>query len=171
VDTPATPPSRSRLVDWQDPSIALQVLRRTNGLEYLRGVVEGRLPPTPIARLMNIRLADVDRGRAVFEMVPEEYHYNPVGIIHGGVAATILDSAMGCALHSCLEGDDRYTTVEIKVNYLKAMTSATGCVRAIGTINNLGRTTALAEGRLVGSDDTLYAHSTSTLLIKRAERA
>jgi uncharacterized protein (TIGR00369 family) len=170
VDTAESPPARRRVIEWPDPAPALGVLRRTNGLEYLRGVVAGSLPPPPIARLMNLRLVEVERGRAVFETAPEEYHYNPLGIVHGGVAATILDSAMGCSLHSCLEPEDRYTTIEIKVNYLKAMTTATGPIRGVGTIVHLGRTTALAEGRLVGGDDTLYAHATSTLLIKRAQR-
>ena len=143
--------------------------RRTNGLEYLQEVAAGRVPPAPIWRLMKIRLVEVERGRAVFEITPDEFHYNPLGMVHGGVAATILDSAMGCSLHTCLEPDDRYTTIEIKVNYLKAMTTATGPVRGIGTILHLGRTTALSEGRLVGADGALYAHATSTLLIKRGE--
>lgn len=161
---------RTRLIEWQDPTPALEARDRTNGLEYLQGVVAGRWPPPPISRLMNIRLVEIERGRAVFELTPEELHYNPLGMVHGGVAATILDSAMGCSLHTCLESDDRYTTIEIKVSYLKAMTTATGRVHGIGTIVHLGRTTALSEGRLVGADRTLYAHATSTLLIKRAER-
>jgi uncharacterized protein (TIGR00369 family) len=170
VDTPErTPaPARTRVVEWQDPRAALDLRYRMNGLEYLQGVVDGRIPAPPIARLMDIRLVEVERGRAVFEMTPDESHYNPLGMVHGGVAATILDSAMGCSLHSWLEPDDRYTTIEMKVNYLKAMTTATGRVRGIGTIVHVGRTTALSEGRLVGEDDTLYAHATSTLLIKRA---
>lgn len=166
--TPA--PARTRVVEWQDPRAALDLRYRMHGLAYLQGVVDGRIPAPPIARLMNIRLVEVERGRAVFDMTPDESHYNPLGMVHGGVAATILDSAMGCALHAWLEPDDRYTTVEMKVNYLKAMTTATGRVRGIGTIVHLGRTTVLSEGRQVGEDDTLYAHATSTLLIKRAER-
>ena len=162
---------RSRLIEWSDPAAALEVMRRTNGLEYLQGVIAGRLPQPPIYRLMNIRLVQIAHGHAVFELTPEELHYNPLGVVHGGVAATILDSAMGCSLHTCLETTDRYTTIEIKVSYLKAMTTATGTVRGIGTIVHLGRTTALSEGRLLGDDGTLYAHATSTLLIKRADRA
>jgi uncharacterized protein (TIGR00369 family) len=162
---------RSRLIEWPDPAGALEVMRRTSGLEYLQGVIAGRLPPPPIYRLMNLRLVEIERGRSVFELTPEEVHYNPLGMVHGGVAATILDSAMGCSLHTCLEIADRYTTIEIKVSYLKAMTTATGTVRGIGTIVHLGRTTALSEGRLLGDDGTLYAHATSTLLIKRGEHA
>ena len=138
-DTPA--PARTRVVDWQDPKPALELRYRMKGLQYLQGVVDGRIPAPPISRLMNLRLVEVERGRAVFEMTPDESHYNPLGMVHGGVAATILDSAMGCSLHSLLEPDDRYTTIEMKVNYLKAMTTATGRVRGTGTIVHLGRTT------------------------------
>lgn len=172
MDTPDAPPAaaRTRVVEWQDPRAALDLRYRMNGLDYLQGVVDGRIPAPPMARLMNIRLVEVERGRAVFEMTPDESHYNPLGMVHGGVAATILDSAMGCSLHALLEPDNRYTTIEMKVNYLKAMTTATGRVRGVGTVVHLGRTTALSEGRLIGEDETLYAHATSTLLIKRAER-
>lgn len=147
-------------------------MRGQPGLQYLKQVVAGTFPPPPMARLMNIRLVEVERGRVVFEGTPEEYHYNPLGIVHGGLTATLLDSAMGCSVHSCLEVGDRYTTIEIKVNYLKAMTLETGVVRGIATIVHLGRTVALAEARAVGADETLYAHATSICLIKRAgERA
>jgi uncharacterized protein (TIGR00369 family) len=118
--------------------------------------------------LMDLRLVTVERGRIVFESTPQEFHYNPSAIVHGGFAATILDSAMGCALHTCLEVGDLYTTIELKVNYLKPMTTATGPVRAVATIVSVGRTVALTEGRLVDAADVLYAHATSTLLIKRA---
>jgi uncharacterized protein (TIGR00369 family) len=166
----AVPAARSRSVTWNDPRVALASMRTLAGLDYLKLVVAGQMPAPPMASLMNIRLTEVDRGRAVFETVPEEYHYNPLGMVHGGLAATILDSAMGCAVHSSLDAGDRYTTIEIKVNYLKAMSLETGRVRAIGTLVHIGRTTALAEGKLVGADGVLYAHGTSTLLIKRTDQ-
>jgi uncharacterized protein (TIGR00369 family) len=161
---------RSRIVTWHDPSAALAGMRRDSGLHYLQKVLAGEYPAPPIGRLMNLRLAEVERGRIVFEATPEEYHYNPSGSVHGGFAATMVDSAMGCAVHSCLEGGDRYTTIELKVNYVKPVTVETGLVRAVATIVHLGRTLAVAEARVIDRDDVLYAHATSTLLIKRAER-
>lgn len=146
-------------------------MRRETGLDYLRKVAAGEYPAPPMGILMNLRLADVERGRIVFDATPEEYHYNPSGIVHGGFAAALLDSAMGCAVHSCLEGGDRYTTLELKVNYVKAITIENGPVRGVATLISLGRTVALAEARVIDRADVLYAHATSTLLIKRAAAA
>ncbi len=140
-----------------------------SGLDYLRLVASGEVPSPPMGRLMNIELVDVERGRAVFEVTPDESHYNPLGVVHGGLAATVLDSAMGCSVHSCLQAGDRYTTIELHVSLLRAMSTATGLVRAVANIVHLGRTTALAEARLLDKDDTLYAHATSICLIKRAD--
>ncbi len=123
-----------------------------------------------MGRLMNIRLTVANRGEVVFEGVPEEYHYNPMGIVHGGMAATILDSALGCCVYTCVEAGDVWTTLDIKVSYLKAMTVETGLVRAIAKTIHVGRTVALAEARLVDVNDVIYAHATSTCLIKRAAR-
>jgi uncharacterized protein (TIGR00369 family) len=160
--------TRSRTFTWDDMQITVAGLRHLPGLEALKEVIAGRLPAPPMGRLMNIRLVEIERGHAVFEATPAEYHYNPMGMVHGGMAATLLDSAMGCAVHSCLEAGDRYTTIEIKVNYLRALTVATGVVRATATIVHIGATTALAEARMVDAAGTIYAHATSTCLIKRA---
>jgi uncharacterized protein (TIGR00369 family) len=169
MDT-SSQPSRTRTFTWDDPMPALKALGSEPGLVYLQQVVAGVHPAPPIAHLMNLRLASVERGRVVFETTPAEYHYNPLGIVHGGLAATLLDSAMGCAVHSCLDGGDRYTTLELKINYLKALTLETGPVRGIATIVHISRSVALAEARVVDRDDTIYAHATSTCLIKRRER-
>jgi uncharacterized protein (TIGR00369 family) len=171
MDSTASPPQqRSRTITWHDPAAALGAMRREPGLQYLQKVLAGEYPAPPIGRLMNLTLAEVERGRVVFEATPAEYHYNPLGTVHGGFAATLLDSAMGCAVHSCLDGGDRYTTIELKVNYLKPVTLDTGPVRAVATIVHTGRTLAVAEARVVDRDHALYAHATSTVLIKRAER-
>lgn len=143
-------------------------MRSQPGLSYLQQLLGGAYPAPPMGRLMNLRLTEIERGRAVFETTPEEYHYNPMGIVHGGLPATILDSAMGCSVHSCLNAGDRYTTIELKVTFVKALTIATGPVQAIATIISETRTVALAEARLVDRDGTLYAHGTSICLIKRA---
>lgn len=160
--------SGSRTFSWEDPRVLHAELRRLSGLAFLRKIVAGELPPPPMARLMNIRLAEVERGRVVFEGTPEEYHYNPLGTVHGGMAATLLDSALGCCVNSCLEAGDAYTTLELKINYVRPMNVDTGLVRGIATLVHLGRTTAVVEARLCDRHDKLYAHATSTCLITRA---
>jgi len=160
--------SRSRTFTWEDPQVVLANLRSLSGLEFLKRVASGELPPPPMGALMNIRLTEVDRGRVVFEGTPAEYHYNPLGTIHGGMAATLLDSAMGCCVNSCLEAGDLYTTLELKVNYLRPITLQTGPVRAIATIVHIGRTTALADGRVVDANEAIYAYASSTCLLRRA---
>lgn len=162
--------TRTRMITWEDPRTIVEAARGKAGLETLREVIAGRLPPPPMGRLMNIRLTVANRGEVVFEGVPEEYHYNPMGIVHGGMAATILDSALGCCVYTCVEAGDAWTTLDIKVSYLKAMTVETGLVRAIAKTIHVGRTVALAEARLVDVNDVIYAHATSTCLIKRAAR-
>jgi uncharacterized protein (TIGR00369 family) len=163
--------SRSRTFTWSDPTIVHGNLRRLSGLEFLKGVMAGDFPPPPMAELMNIRISEVESGRVVFEGTPEEYQYNPLGVIHGGMTATLLDSAMGCCVSSCLDAGDLYTTLELKVNYLRPLTLDTGKVRAIATIVHVGRTTALAEGRLLDTQEKIYAFASSTCLIRRSVRA
>jgi uncharacterized protein (TIGR00369 family) len=169
MDTIPSSAPRSRTVNWHDPAIPLKARRTESGLSYLRNVIAGVYPAPPIAHLMDMRLAEVERGRVVFETTPAEFHYNPLGIVHGGLAATLLDSAMGCAVHTCLEAGDLYTTLELKLNYLKPMTLDTGLVRGIATIVHISRTIALAEARALDRHDVIYAHGTSTCLIRRAE--
>jgi uncharacterized protein (TIGR00369 family) len=160
---------RARTIRWDDPRRLADLRRTMPGVELLKAVAAGDLPSPPMGRLMNIRLADVERGRIVFTAELGEYHYNPLGMIHGGFAATILDSAMGCCVQSCLEAGDLYTTLDLKVNYLKALRLDAQGVRAIATLIHIGRTTALVEGKLIDAADVLYAHGTSTCLIKRAD--
>jgi uncharacterized protein (TIGR00369 family) len=142
-------------------------MRTLPGLECLQRFIAGELPAPPMAQLMDIRLIDVAFGRAVFASLPAEFHYNPLGVVHGGFAATLLDSAMGCAVHSTLDKGDAYTTVEFKINFLRPLTVGLGEVRGVGTVLSSGRTTALAEGRLEGPDGKLYGFATCTCLIRR----
>ena len=158
---------RTLAVSWEDPRALAEVGRGLSGLEYLRKFVAGELPPPPISALMNFGLVEVGEGRAVFAVKPAEYHYNPIGVVHGGLAATLLDSAMGCAIHSMLPAGSGYTTLEIKVNYIRAMTADTGRVRCEGKLIHLGGRTATAEGRIMDEDGKLYAHGTTTCLIFR----
>jgi uncharacterized protein (TIGR00369 family) len=163
--------SRQRTFAWDDPAEVEANLRRLSGLEFLSRVAAGELPPPPMARLMNIRLVEVAVGRVVFEGTPEEYHYNPLGVVHGGMAATLLDSALGCCVNSHLAAGDFYTTLELKVNYLRPITIATGLVRAIATTVHIGRTTALVEAKVLDGSNRIYAYASSTCLIRRAEPA
>jgi uncharacterized protein (TIGR00369 family) len=158
---------RTRTIHWDDPVAMADAIAALSGLERMRQVIAGALPPPPIAQLMNIRLVDAAEGRAVFEGVPDEYHYNPIGMVHGGFAATLLDSAMGCAVHTTLPAGVAYTTLEFKINFVRPLTSTTGAVKAIGTVLHGGRSTALAEGHLRSADGTLHAHATTTCLIFR----
>jgi uncharacterized protein (TIGR00369 family) len=158
--------SRSRTFTWEDPAVTAQEGLALTGLEYLRGFADGRFPRPPIASTMEMEAAEFDEGRAVFTCEPAEFHYNPIGVVHGGFAATLLDSAMSCAVHTTLGAGDRYTTLELKVNFVRAITVDTGRVRAEGTVVHRGGTIATAEGRLVAErDGKLLAHGVTTCLL------
>lgn len=159
---------RTLTVSWEDPRPTAEAGRGLSGLEYLRKIVAGELPRPPISALMNFSLAELSEGYAVFAVEPAEYHYNPIGIVHGGLAATLLDSAMGCAVHSMLPAGTGYTTLEIKVNFVRALTAETGRVRCEAKLIHIGGRTATAEGRIVDEGGKLYAHGTTTCLIFRS---
>jgi uncharacterized protein (TIGR00369 family) len=135
------------------------------GVDFLRGWIEGRYPAPPIGKFMNGGLVEAEVGRVVFEGTPSPDHYNPIGSIHGGYAATLLDSCMGCAVHSVLKAGQAYTTLEIKVNYARGMTDRTGLVRAEGKVINTGGRVGLAEGRLTDSQGRLLAWGSTTCMI------
>ncbi len=157
--------ARTRTITWEDPMSVAQQGRQMSGIAFLRALLEGTLPPPPMARLLGIQLVEVDEGRVVFAAQPGEQHYNPIGVVHGGLAATLLDSAMGCAVQTLLPAGTGYTTVELKVNLVRALTRETGEVRAEGKVVHLGSRVATAEGRLVDMHGKLYAHATTTCLI------
>ena len=136
-----------------------------SGAAFLRAMIGRELPPPPIAVLLGFDLEEVGEGRAVFAVEPREYHYNPIGVVHGGLAATLLDSAMGCAVHTLLPQGRAYTTLELKVNFVRALTPDVGRVRAIGKIIHLGGKIATAEGTVVDAAGKLYAHGTTTCLL------
>jgi uncharacterized protein (TIGR00369 family) len=159
---------RVRSFDWQDPSATAAGGRERSGLEFMRAIIEGTVPPPPIARLMDFSIVEVELGRAVFALEPAEWMYNPIGSVHGGVAATLLDSCMGCAVHTTLEAGVGYTTTDLQVRYIRAMSAATGRVLAEGRIVHGGRRTATAAGRLITEDgETLLAHGTTGCVILR----
>jgi len=158
---------RTRTITWEDPVSGARAGRTMSGLDYLKAMQEGRIPPPPIAILMDMRIVEVSEGRIVFSALPAEYHYNPLGTVHGGLAATLLDSALGCAVHSTLPAGTGYTTLEIKVNYLRPMTRETGTVYCEANVIQVGGRIATAEGRITDSHGKLYAHGTTTCIILR----
>jgi len=141
--------------------------RELSGMDYIRRIFDGDLPPPPIAQLMGFRGVEFTRGRAVFEMTPGPQHYNPIGSVHGGVALTLLDSAMGCAVHTTLDAGVGYTTLEVKTNFVRPITADTGLIRCEGTVVHGGSRVATAEGRLTDATGRLLAHGTTTCLILR----
>ena len=158
---------RTRVITWEDPTVAVQTGKTISGIAYLKALQSGELPPPPIAVLMGMWIAEVSEGRVVFALEPAEYHYNPLGTVHGGVMATLLDSALGCAVQSMLPAGTSYTTIELKVNYLRPITAQTGTVYCEGKIIHLGGRIATAEARLTDAEDKLYAHGTTTCLMLR----
>lgn len=136
-----------------------------SGMEQLRLAFEKGGYARGIGRTLKFSVLEMEEGRVVFGGQPDEDVYNPIGTVHGGYAATLLDSAVGCAVHSRLKPGQGYTTLELKVAYHRAMTKETGPIRAEGTVVHLGRRTAYAEGRLVDAEGRLYASATSTLLV------
>jgi len=136
-----------------------------SGLEMMQAMLRGELPYAPIARTLDFQLVEVGEGRAVFQGRPGPAHFNPMGGIHGGWYATLLDSALGCAVHTCMPAGRGYTTAELGVNLVKAIGPRVRRVRAEGRVLHCGRQLATAEARLVGPDGTLFAHATTTCLV------
>jgi uncharacterized protein (TIGR00369 family) len=140
-------------------------LESLSGLETMQMIVAGELPPPGIAVLLGMSVVEVGDGIATFELSPDERMMNPIGSIHGGIAATILDSCLGCAVHTTLPAGVGYTTAQLNVHYLRAMQPGMGPVRATGTVIHRGRTQSTAEGKLTDSNGKLIAHATTTCLI------
>jgi uncharacterized protein (TIGR00369 family) len=142
--------------------------RALSGLEYMRQLMTGEREPSGMARLMNMRLVEVEEGRAVFAVEPDERHYNGLGIAHGGLAATLLDSALGCAINTVMTAGRVFTTLEMKINYVRPMRRETGEVRCEAEVLHAGSRVATAEGRIVDAAGKLYAHGTATCMLFRA---
>jgi uncharacterized protein (TIGR00369 family) len=157
--------SRTRTVEWADPMILAGQAGKASGIEFLEKIASGALPPAPIAALLDFRLAKVENGFAVFEFEPAEFHYNPIGVVHGAMAGMLLDSTMGCSIQSTLPTGMAYTTLEFKVNLVRAITIKSGLMRAEGRVVHTGARVATAEGKLIDAGGKIYAHGTTTCLI------
>jgi uncharacterized protein (TIGR00369 family) len=156
-----------RSYQWQDPAISAAAARELDGMAFLKEIVAGTIPPPPIAVTLGFSMISVEPGKAVFGITPAEYHYNPIGSVHGGVYATLCDSACGCAVHSMLPAGAYYTSLDLAIRFIRPVTTGTGPLLCEGTVLHLGSRTALAEARLTGEDGKLYAHATSNCLISR----
>lgn len=156
---------RTRTVTWEDPAAAFSEGRKLAPIEHLRAIRDGRLPDPPFARLLGLRLVLVEEGEAAFELAAGEHLYNPIGAVHGGVAFSMLDSAMGCAVQTRCAPGKGYTTLELKANLVRAITLASGVLRATAKVVHFGGRTATAEARLEDAAGKLYAHGSSTCLI------
>lgn len=156
---------RQRTLTWSDPMVAARKAQEMPGLQFLQGIVSGDIPPPPVGVLTRMRLERVEEGKAVFLLEPDESLYNPIGSVHGGIIATICDSAASCAIQSMLPAGKAYTTLEIKVNYLRPITDQTGPLRCVGNAIHVGRKIGAAEARLEDGAGKLYAHATATCMI------
>jgi uncharacterized protein (TIGR00369 family) len=158
--------TRSRTLEWSDPVGSAAAGAEMSGLDYMRALLAGELSRPPISVVMNMELAELDEGRVVFAGEPGEEHYNPIGMVHGGYAATILDSALGCAVHTTLPAGVGYTSLGLEVKYLRPISRDTGRILCEGTVVHRGRRQATAEARLTAEDTgKLLATGTSTLMI------
>ena len=156
---------RTRTYSCESPHDFLEEVAGLSGLEIMRKMAAGELPQPPIAETLSFRLVEADPGRAVFECKPVEFHYNPIGTVHAGLASTMLDSAMGCAFVTTLEAGVRWTTLELKANFTRPITLETGLIRSIGTVLHSGRNVATMEARVGDAQGRLLAHASSTILV------
>lgn len=161
--------NRTWTATWDDPSRGIDTARRMSGMEYMRSIVQGSTPPPPFARLLGFELESVNDGEVTFALVPAEQHYNPFGVMHGGVAASLFDSALGCAIQTQLQAGRIAPTMQLDINYIRPVIIASGRIRCTGRVIHLGNRSATAEGRLVDMHGKLYAHATGRFVISELE--
>jgi uncharacterized protein (TIGR00369 family) len=160
-----TEPARERTYSWGDPGVSATAARTSAGIDVLRALARGELPAAPVVSTLGFVLDSVEPGHVQFSFEPAEFHYNPIGVVHAGLAMTLLDSAMGCAFVSTIEAGVAWTTLELKANFTRALTMDTGTVRCTGTMVHPGRTVATTEARIEDARGRLCAHGTSTILV------
>jgi uncharacterized protein (TIGR00369 family) len=158
-------PTRSRTFSWSDPTASITHLGQRGGLELIRAMITGELAPPPVMQLMAMTRMEAEEGWVAVELTPQEFHYNPLGTVHGGVISTLLDTAAACAVHTTLPAGVGYTSLDLNAKFLRPATVASGLLRCEGTVLQRGRRTALAEARLTDARGRLVAHATSTCLL------
>ena len=162
---------RSRLIEWENPAAFHELAGSMTGLEFLKAIGRQELPKPPMMSTLGIEALAAEEGRVTLAVEPQEYHYNPLGVAHGGLAATLADTAMGCAVHSMLKAGVGYTTIELKMNFVRPLKSGMGRVTCEGILLHLGSRIATAEARVVDDRGRLHAHGTSTCLLIGAGEA
>lgn len=160
---------RERAYSWGNPLEGVELSKNLSGLDYLLAIKRGEVSASPLINTLDFSLGEIEEGKASFYFEPQEFHYNPNGSVHGGVITAILDSAMGCTLHSLLPKGMVYTTLELKINFLKRIHSGSGTLTAIGKMIHLGSKTALVEAALTDSNGKKYAYGVSTCMLLKNE--
>ncbi|MEV8511065.1 PaaI family thioesterase [Dactylosporangium sp. NPDC051484] len=156
---------RSRTFSWSDPMLHAAEIGRRGGLELLQAMSRGELPAPPVTHLLGAGRIEAEAGRVVVTLEPQEFHYNPLGSIHGGVLATLLDTAAACAVHSTLPAGVGYTTLDLTTKFLRPASIASGVLTCEGTVISKGRRTALAQAQITDARGALVAHATSTCML------
>jgi uncharacterized protein (TIGR00369 family) len=156
---------RTRVVSWNDPMDTARAAWSMSGVELLDGMLKGTVPPPPVALLIGMELLEVAPGRVVFGFTPAEHLYNPIGAVAGGVTALVMDSALGCAVHTALPDGSAYTTAEFSINLVRSITIDSGPLRCEATVLHAGRRAATAEAKVLDASGRLYAHGTTTCIV------
>jgi len=162
---------RTKSVSWHDPMITAEAATHMSGLEFLRAIRDGMLPPPPIARLLGFQMCEIEVGRAVFECEPDEAAYNPIGVVHGGLVCTLADTVAACAVHTTLEAGVAYTSIDVNVSYLRPVTSESGVLRATGLVTKPGRRVAFSKAEIADAGGRIVATATSSCLVMEPKPA
>lgn len=156
---------RTKTVSWSDPATGTDAIRTLTGLEWLRAVARREAPAPPLGDVLGFHLEQIEKGSVIVTLEPQEFHYNPMGVLHGGMAATLFDSSLGCAVQTMLPPAYVAPTMQLQVNYIRPVTVATGKVFCSGNVIHVGKRSATAEGRMTDRDGKLYAHATGTFIV------
>jgi uncharacterized protein (TIGR00369 family) len=156
---------RSKTIEWHDPLVTAAAGAELSGIDFLRALRDGELPPPPIAVLFGFHPVEIESGRVVFECTPEESVYNPIGVVHGGLVCTLADTVAACAVHSTLPVGTVYTSIDLNVSYLRAVTKDSGTLRATGIVTKPGRRVSFCQAEIVDGHDKVVATATSSCLI------
>jgi uncharacterized protein (TIGR00369 family) len=165
IDVPGWGAPRSKVVRWYDPVVTTAAGSTLSGIEFLRAIRDGILPPPPIAALLGMQMREVEAGRVVFECEPDESAYNPIGVVHGGLVCTLADTVAACAVHSTLDLGVAYTSIDLNVSYLRPVTVDSGVLRAIGLVTKPGRRVAFSTAEIVDQAGKRVATATSSCLV------